>query len=222
MRASTKFLFLFVLVCAVALPVSAAVDMGGMSGMTGQVSAEVVGNATVNPSTGSWDYDYTIVNNLIVSIDGLIFPFFDSACVALDCSEGDPGILDLSDIIMPFGWNFSWLDPDPWPLLPGDSLYVPGVPEGAFLDPEFVLIFSTNTDQVQPGNSLDGFGFASSYGPTDGPVFVRFGSGGGGIDPLMPNTPNFPSAVPIPAAVLLFGSGMIGLLAVARGKKARR
>jgi PEP-CTERM motif len=176
---------------------------------------------------GVYEYTYTVTNGIVFvvgdepvvdsvpnfgGIDRLLIPFFDTKAVA---------IIDGS-IEAPAGWTAAFLDGDNaqyWSydpqLDPDKDNYI--VPPEAFIDPPYVLEYSTIGSPVLAPGLLSGFKFRSPYTDTNGPAVLGFGPGVTAVDPpfsFSPLTPlrGAPAAVPEPGSAVLMLLGVVGLV----------
>ena len=99
--------------------------------------------------------------------------------------------------------NISVYDPTDWSLVSQTNLGIGAISAAAFGADGFAYLGSSATANI------------NVYDPTDWSLVSQTNLGIGAISAAA-----FASPVPIPAAVWLFGSGLLGLIGVARRKKA--
>jgi len=174
-------------------------------------AAIVSGNVSFDSNTGLYTYNYTLDNT---SGPAGIKEF----SVLYDTSQNKTSAPPLS-FTSPSGWSFG-------EAVSGSSADSPLNEFGAF--------WQWYASQALPtGGTMSGFSFTTSFAPvtgsannyflwsnsyTGGPAAI---GNGGIVEWGHVVAPNFSTAVvPVPAALWLFGSGLLGLVGFARSKKA--
>lgn len=188
-----------------------------------------VTDSVTNHNDGTWTYDFTVHNDTSSvnygSDDGIVsqnivdweLPYF-----------ADAGI---NNIYSPSGWTYAietigtpnnssgWDGVAAWQT-PGDPMYKG--PASPFTTATQVLHwYIDDASSIEPQASLGGFGFDSAYGSIAAPyqaswddTVIRTG------DPAFPNAsfniPASPSAVPLPAPLLLFMSALVPWFGLSR------
>lgn len=157
----------------------------------GSVSATAVSYDATNISGNTWEYTYTVSNDtLAIDIEEFTI-FFDYTAYE-----------NLTLPTAPAGW-------DPLAIQPDTTL-----PDEGFYD-ALALVSG-----IAVGGSLGGFTVRFDYLLSGTPGSQAFDI----IDPYtfatLDNGQTVLAAVPVPAAIWLFGSGLLGLIGIARSEKA--
>lgn len=154
----------------------------------GPSSAMTVSYDVTNISGNTWEYTYTLSNDILAVDIEEITIFFDYTAYE-----------NLTLSTAPVDWD---------PLI-----FQPGTTDG-FYD---VLALASG---IALGGSLGGFTVQFDYLPSGTPGSQVFNI----VDPLtfatLDSGQTVLAAVPIPTAIWLFGSGLLGLIGIARSKKA--
>lgn len=141
----------------------------------------------------TWEYTYSVSNDSLSNDIDEFTIFFD-----LNLFE------NLVDTSTPEGWDPLIIQPDP--ALPDDGFYD-------------VLALTAG---IAPGGTLGGFGVQFDFQGTGTPGTQTFYI----VDPstfaILDSGLTQVTAVPVPAAVWLFGSGLMGLIGTSLGCRRRR
>jgi len=172
-------------------------------------AAMLTGNVAFDSNTGLYTYHYTLDNT---SGPGAI----KELSVLVDSSQARVSAPPVS-FASPTGWSSRQ-------AVSGTSADSPLSEYGAF--------WQWWANQALPvGNTMTGFSFTTPFAPVTGSAnnyFLWSNSYTGGPSSIGNGgivewghivAPNFVAAVPIPATLWLFGSGLMGLIGVARRKK---
>ena len=183
---------------------------------------------------GVFQYDYTVYAGWTTAVDGggvglefdvifpvgpvidsFLIPFFDPEAVAIipgsiQTPPGSEWAATFRNTADSF-WSYD-------PLVDPDQFNYE-VPADVFVDPPFVLEFSTDTANLGTSGQLaavgvliDGFSFQSHFSDTNGPVVIGYPSGLAAVDPPHVKSPSHPAAaIPEPAGLALIGLAALAL-----------
>jgi len=175
-------------------------------------AAILSGNVSFDSNTGLYTYSYTLDNTTGPAVIKELSILFDSSQNSVSAPP--------HSFTTPTGWSFG-------EAVSGSSADSPLNEFGAF--------WQWYGSQALPtGSAMGGFSFTTPFAPVTGSAnnyFLWSNSYTGGPSSIGNGgivewghivAPNFsaPTAVPVPAAVWLFASGLLGLVGVAQRKKA--
>lgn len=162
------------------------------SGTTLTANATTVSYDVSNIAGNTWEYQYTVTNDsLATNINEFVIYF----------TEGSYNNISFGST--PAQWDPLVIQPDPY--LPDDGFYD--------------ALALTSAVSIAPGSSLGQFTVQFNYLSAGVPSAQYFEI----LDPftriVLDNGYTQPSAVPLPAAVWMFGSGLVGLMGIAKRKR---
>lgn len=158
-----------------------------------QLQATTVNYTVTDLGLGLWEYEYTITNDSLATDIEEFTIFFDDTLFGTLGTPGQP------NGIAPIGWD-PLVVQEPT-IFNGDGFY-----DALALGP-----------RIAPGATLGGFSLQVVFDGLDTPGSNRFQV----IEPFTfasigPEIMTMPAVVPVPAAIWLFGSALLGLAFVKR------
>lgn len=163
--------------------------------MTLPVWATTVTYDLANISGNTWEYTYSVSNDTLAQDIEEFTIFFDLALYE-----------NLVATATPAGWDPLVIQPDP------------GLPDDGFYD----ALALTVAAGIAPGGALSGFGVQFDFLGVGTPGAQPFDI----VDPLTFNTLDSGTtqlaSVPVPAALWLFGSGLLGLVGAGTNNRHKR